>query len=366
MINEDALHYDRLTAAEGRALPSALKYMTSSCSTTIATAITNYLDGLGMIRVAIAFCLRSASSSSLPDQLPFAPLRRTAREVSCWPWLSSFRYSLRDEDDDDNRENAPDDKEMAWLDFSATRETCRVSVCRTATMAAFTSIEATRENSQKHLVEQVQESAELSGAVNELAGPDEVSSLPLLALPSYDAISVGSTFSIKRPAVRFMLGQSDVVCSLPTAAAALQLMIEALPQTAPPAPSTATTTSDATNSLRADGGSTSGGSAADLLFERALEYVQDSWIDASSLVPAPAALNHGSTDGSVNLNDTSHTERRRAVLPSVSIDIQQSRLLWPFSRRRGRGFSGTNALQWTFKCDARSYKHFLEDVSPNK
>ena len=25
----------------------------------------------------------------------------------------------------------------------------------------------------------------------------------------------------------------------------------------------------------------------------------------------------------------------------VSIDIQQNRLLWPFSRRRGRGFSGT-------------------------
>ena len=116
MINEDALHYDRLTAAEGRALPSALKYMTSSCSTTIATAITNYLDGLGMIRVAIAFCLRSASSSSLPDQLPFAPLRRMAREVSCWPWLSSFRYSLRDDDDDDNGKMPPMTKKWhGWI-----------------------------------------------------------------------------------------------------------------------------------------------------------------------------------------------------------------------------------------------------------
>ena len=65
-----------------------------------------------------------------------------------------------------------------------------------------------------------------------------------------------------------MLGKSDVVFIVDRSRSP-QLMIEALPQTAPPVLSTATT-SDATNSLRADGGSTRGGSPADLLFERAL------------------------------------------------------------------------------------------------
>ena len=44
------------------------------------------------------------------------------------------------------------------------------------------------------------------------------------------------------------------------------------------------------------------------------------------------------------------TSTAAPVIPSMSIDVQRSRILWTFARRRGAGVSGTEALQWTLRC----------------